>query len=367
MKNKFNFKIFATQIAVCLALLLLSPLGVFIFTQRFEDAFVVFKILYPVLVPCFTIFFLNYYLLLPSLFYRAHKIWFFFINIMLVPIIKADFIVVFFPTSQSLDLPPMAWLGIAAMIFANILAYAASVFIAWSLLNARRTQRLKDQLAEEKQRHIEAELGWLKNQINPHFLFNTLNNISSLVAIDVEQAQDCISHLSDLMRYAMYESNKPSVPLSKEVEFMQDYMSLMNLRCSGKTEIITNFDINTPQIPIAPLLLVSFIENAYKHGISNSKPSFIHMSLTENDGTLVFACDNSNFPKAANDHSGNGIGLQNMRRRLGLLYPGRYTWEQTVSDDVYHVRIVIHLNHIGQDQQHEQISIANAKNQMCHS
>lgn len=343
MGEKFNFRLLAMQIAVCVALLLLSPLCVFIFTRNFDDAGMVFRILYPVLAPCYTIFFLNYYLLLPKLFYKGRKTWFYVINIVTIPVIKAEFIIDLFRPEVQIQLPTAAWMGIAAVVFANILAYAASVYIAWGMLNARRTKKLREQLADEKQRHTEAELVWLKNQINPHFLFNTLNNISSLVAIDTEMAQDCISHLSDLLRYAMYESDKPSVPLAREAEFMQNYISLMNLRCSSMTEISTHFEIGSPGAPIAPLLLVSFIENAYKHGISNNRPSFIHINLMEKDGILTFVCDNSNFPKGASDHSGNGIGLQNMRRRLDLLYPGKYSWQQTTDDEVYHVKIEINL------------------------
>ena len=343
MDIKFNIRTLILQLGVCVGLLILSPLSVYVFTHSAEDAEVVLKIISPMLVPCFPLFFLNYYLLLPKLFFKGKKALFYVANIPAIIIIKIEFIIDIFRQPPPPDLPTIAWLGFAAVVFVNILFYAATIFTAWGLLNAQRSKLLREQLQEEEQRHTEAELVWLKNQINPHFLFNTLNNISSLVAIDIERTQDSIAALSDLLRYAMYESDKPSVPLAKEVEFMQNYISLMNLRCSSSTSVDSRFDISSTSVSIAPLLLVSFIENAYKHGVSNNNPSFISIKLTERDGRLEFTCDNSNFPKGSADRSGKGIGLQNTRRRLDLLYAGRYSWEQSVSGGVYHTKIEITL------------------------
>lgn len=343
MDMKFSWKELVMQVVVCLILLLLTPICVFLFTHKIEDAGMILSFLSPYIVPCAIIFFFNFYLLLPRLFYKGKKLWFYISNILFIPLVKFNFLFDVFFKDKPENLPAVAWLGFTAVVFANILAYVATILIAWGLLNARRTNLLKQQLAEEKQRHAEAELMWLKNQINPHFLFNSLNNISSLVAIDVDRTQDCIASLSELLRYAMYESNKPSVPLVKEVEFMENYINLMSLRCSSKTSIKSVFDVKTKSLSIAPLLLISFIENAFKHGVSNSHPSFIDIHLSENDGILTFICENSNFPKSVNDHSGNGIGLQNMRRRMDILYPGRYDWEQYIANDVFHIKIQISL------------------------
>ncbi len=343
MNVKFNFKELAVQVAVCATLLLLTPAIMYLITLDPKDALTIISFIAPVLVPCFILFFLNYYLLLPKLFYNGHKAWFYISNLAMLPLIKYNFFFDFLLSGSSESIPKYAWVGIGTLIFTYILFYIGTICLAWGILNSKRGKILHRQLAEERQRHSEAELVWLKNQLNPHFLFNTLNNISSLAAIDIDRAQDSIAILSDLLRYAIYDSNKPSVPLAKETEFMQNYIELMNLRCSGKTKVETSFDISSPGLPIAPLLLVCFIENAYKHGLSNSHESFIRLSLKESDGNLTFVCDNSNFPKIKDSHSGNGIGLRNMRRRLDLLYQGRYSWEQTLDNDVYHVRITISL------------------------
>ena len=198
--------------------------------------------------------------------------------------------------------------------------------------------------SEKKQKEVEAELAWLKNQINPHFLFNTLNNISSLTQIDADEAQDAVMQLSDLLRYAMYETNKPKVPLDGEVEFLRNYIELMKLRCNEMTTVSTEIEVADRNMEVAPLLFISLVENAFKHGMNSNAPATIDISLKQEDGTLVFVSDNTNNPKPTKDRSGSGIGLENTRRRLDLLYQGRYQWEQTITpENIYHVKITLQL------------------------
>ena len=115
----------------------------------------------------------------------------------------------------------------------------------------------------------------------------------------------------------------------------------MKLRCNDKTVVNSQFSIVNHQLNIAPLLFISLIENAFKHGVSSSRPSKIDIRLEQQDDSLVFTCDNTNFPKDDTDRSGSGIGLENTRRRLDLLYAGRYTWDQAIEDNIYHVRITL--------------------------
>ena len=204
-----------------------------------------------------------------------------------------------------------------------------------------RQSDLRKQLLEEKQRNTEAELAWLKNQLNPHFLFNTLNNISSLTQIDADEAQNSIGELSDLLRYALYETQQKEVSLCGEIAFMENYISLMALRCDKNVKITTHFDAPDTARTIAPMLFLSPIENAFKHGVSSGKPSFIDISLTEENGFLVFSCQNSNHPKDSCDRSGSGIGIENMRKRLELMYAKRYEMSQTVERGVYKLQIKI--------------------------
>ena len=115
----------------------------------------------------------------------------------------------------------------------------------------------------------------------------------------------------------------------------------MQLRCNEKTVVNTSFNITDNKMEVAPLLFISLIENAFKHGVSSNKPSHIDIRVDANDNALSFVCDNTNYPKTDVDRSGSGIGLENTRRRLELMYHDRYTWEQTLDNDIYHVKINI--------------------------
>jgi sensor histidine kinase YesM len=235
------------------------------------------------------------------------------------------------------SLPDNLLAGYSSFLIFALLVNLMAIGIALSIRYVMRQ-------SEKKQKEVEAELAWLKNQINPHFLFNTLNNISSLTQIDADKAQDTVMQLSDLLRYAMYETNKPKVPLEGEVEFMRNYIDLMKLRCNEMTTVNVQWSIVNGQSEVAPLLFISLIENAFKHGTNSNAPASIDISLTQQDGTLVFICGNTNNPKPTKDRSGSGIGLENTRRRLDLLYPGHYTWEQTITpENIYHVKITLQL------------------------
>jgi LytS/YehU family sensor histidine kinase len=141
----------------------------------------------------------------------------------------------------------------------------------------------------------------------------------------------------------MYETNKNTVPLGGEVEFMRNYIELMKLRCNEQTSVNYQLSTDSEQVEVAPLLFVSLIENAFKHGVSSGRPSAISIKLEQLQGQLTFICDNTNYPKNDKDRSGSGIGIENTRRRLELMYADRYEWEQTLEDNIYHVMIKLKL------------------------
>lgn len=197
----------------------------------------------------------------------------------------------------------------------------------------------------EKSR-AEAELTNLKSQLNPHFLFNTLNNIYSLIAFSPERAQEAVHDLSRLLRYVLYESSQPFVPLSKEMDFLHNYVELMRIRLPEQVRI--SVDIPRPGtegILIAPLLFISLIENAFKHGVSYSNPSFVTIRIEVEAGKEISCMIlNSYFPKDSHDKSGSGIGLSNLHKRLDLLYPGRHTLRCERTADAYISELVLTLN-----------------------
>ena len=187
----------------------------------------------------------------------------------------------------------------------------------------------------EKSR-AEAELQHLKSQLNPHFLFNTLNNIYSLIALSPEKAQESVHDLSRLLRYVLYESSQPRVPVEKEFDFIRNYIELMRIRLPHHVELQTEISDTKAATEVAPLLFISLIENAFKHGVSNSKPSFIDIHIRQENERIVCLIRNSYFPKdTKTDKSGSGIGLQNLHRRLELLYPGKFIFTNKHNNDEY--------------------------------
>lgn len=181
----------------------------------------------------------------------------------------------------------------------------------------------------------EAELKNLRNQINPHFLLNTLNNIYALIAFETDKAQQAVQDLSRLLRHLLYDNNQDFVPLNRELDFLKNYVALMKIRLSDNVDLQFNIDIpENNHIQIAPLIFISLIENAFKHGISPINPSFIHIHLySDRSDTLTCRIENSNFPKKRNDISGSGIGLEQVKKRLNLNYPGRYEWTKGTNSD----------------------------------
>ena len=284
------------------------------------------------LAPAMAVYLLNFYLFIPLLWFR-HRFWLFGVaNVVLILVTNLHL----FGNNLS-SLPEYFRAGYFSLMIVSLLLCLMAIGIALSIRYMMRR-------SERKQKEVEAELAWLKNQINPHFLFNTLNNISSLAQIDGDETQEAIMQLSDLLRYAMYETNKPRVPINGEVEFMQNYINLMKLRCNEMTTVNSTFNVQCSTLEVAPLLFISLIENAFKHGMNSNAPATIDIRLEQQDDMLIFNCDNTNNPKPTKDRSGSGIGLENTRRRLDLLYPGRYTWEQTITpENIYHVKISIRL------------------------
>ncbi|MCR5004198.1 MAG: histidine kinase [Bacteroidales bacterium] len=193
----------------------------------------------------------------------------------------------------------------------------------------------------------EAELQNLKSQINPHFLFNTLNNIYSLIQIDTDRAQKAVHDLSRTLRYVLYDSSSQTVPLKSETAFLKEYIALMKMRLPSHVELTESFpDDGDPVLnkAIAPMLFISLVENAFKHGVSNEKPSFISIDFHAEGSHIVCDIRNSNFPKTDSDRSGSGIGIENLERRLSLIYPGKYRYEYGAVEGEYHSLLDIDLD-----------------------
>ena len=215
---------------------------------------------------------------------------------------------------------------ILTVMFAVLYILVAGASVAIRVTgNWYKIEKTRQELEHSR---IQAELQNLKSQLNPHFLFNTLNNIYSLIQIDTERAQKAVYDLSGMLRYVLYESSRAEVPLWEEVRFLHDYIELMRLRLPHHVKLSVSLPDEKVRTPVAPLLFISLVENAFKHGVSNEKPSYINISLHETDGKLVCRIKNSSFPKpSGSDRSGSGIGIANLAKRLEMIYPGHYSFE----------------------------------------
>lgn len=193
-----------------------------------------------------------------------------------------------------------------------------------------KQERDRKQLALLEQKNLEQQLEYLKFQVNPHFFMNTLNNIHALVDIDPEKAKESIVELSRMMRYLLYDGNSRFIPLEKEISFIRHYVRLMRMRYSDHVRLSVSVPEHVPEVQIPPLVLFTFIENAFKHGITYKRECFIELTIeVENDKTIHLRCRNSRADKSS-DMKG-GVGLTNLCQRLDLIYGDN--WECTVDDN----------------------------------
>lgn len=206
-----------------------------------------------------------------------------------------------------------------------------------------RSQEATKAITQIEKHALERQLQYLKYQVNPHFFMNTLNNIHALVDIDPERAKASIVELSKLMRYVLYEGNNRLTPLSREVQFLRNYVQLMSMRYTGNVSISLDVPEVLPDSMLPPLLLVIFVENAFKHGISYRTKSFVEISLQPHGDRLLFSCRNSRPEIKHDENRKGGVGLSNVRRRLDLLFPDDYTLDIKETDDTYTVKLEIPL------------------------
>lgn len=213
---------------------------------------------------------------------------------------------------------------------------------AIALRYSEQSARSESEIKELEKEKLDSELAMLKNQVSPHFFFNTLNNIYSLIEINQKDAQEAVLSLSKMMRYLLYESEHGNTRLSNEIEFMKGYIDLMKLRMSTRVSLRVDFPENYEDMDIPPLLFISFIENAFKHGISYKNNSFIEIALKTDSKRISFITKNSTskgYSEAPQVDS--GIGLENIKKRLALLYPGKHDLRIGEEDSIYTVELVI--------------------------
>jgi len=319
----------------------------------------------------FVIFILNAYYLVPTILFKKKYLHYIgFTLLVILFIVGINFSMHYFlsPT-QPLSMPPMdlgpgmppmelgskmpAPMGYRVPLLPQqksfFMFFADDLLVAILVVAAGTTVKMMSQWLNEEDRRkdvekeqLKTELALLRHQVSPHFFMNTLNNIHALVDINTETAKDAIIRLSTLMRYLLYDTAHGQTSLKKEVEFIQSYITLMELRFSKKVTIKIEVPKNIPDIQIPPMLFISFLENAFKHGVSYQTASFVFFKLELIDKRLICNIKNSiNKNKEDFDKNHSGIGLTNIRKSLELLFEKDYVLDIIENNNQFDVNLSI--------------------------
>ena len=337
-------------------LLLFFILPLFAFNSDNERAIYWMYSYYYQLLFMIVAFYINYLIIIPRFFFSKRRIYFFIVIILFAILLLStsaylyDFLQLDSLRHESFNgikkAPRNGIWGLHPKLLDNF--FMLLVVLGFSSGMAIIQQLKKDETKQKdiEKASVESELAFLKNQISPHFFFNSLNNIYALIAIDGDKAQKAVEKLSGLMRYLIYESDIKTVELNKEFEFMQNYIELMQQRITSKVKLDIHIDNHLPDAKIPPLLFIPFIENAFKHGISYRENSFISISLKAEQNKIIFDCRNSIPENNKNpDPTAGGIGLVNIKKRLEIIYDKQVELKIVQDKKQYMVHLIIPLGH----------------------
>ena len=286
-----------------------------------------------------TLAYINWFYLIPRLFYEKKYISYFLITILII--FCFSWIRVWIEDQTMNILPQMRQLP--AIRYAFILF---SFLIIWILSSLFRL--LEDFLVSQRNEaalktgKLETELKLLKAQINPHFLFNTLNNIYSLVYLQSDQAAPMLLKLSGILRYMLYEADTTRVSITREIEYLKDAVDLHLLNPADHDKVKIDIVNEAPDLMIEPLLFINFLENSFKHGSLAMPDGYIHLCLTVKSDLVDFSLENSRIPGESNEMN-KGIGLNNIRQRLQLLYPGRHVLDLQTTEHSFNIRMILKI------------------------
>ena len=281
------------------------------------------------------------YLLIPQLLYRK-KYWQFF-TIYLVMIVSMGMLKL--KIIMALVYPGLEpFANFKTRFYDNIIPVFLLVTTAAAcrlIKDYLKTQRRLTEIAQEK---AQTELKFLRSQINPHFLFNSLNSIYFLIDKNNTEARKTLLQFADLLRYQLYDCNSDTIAIETKVAYLQDYIRLQKLRKDSNYEVAVDMKDEIRGFQIVPLLLIPFVENAFKH-ISNhqNERNFVHVELSRNNGTFSFSVENSKEVPNEKTLIPGGIGLSNVRRRLELLYPDKHNLQIENNENTFKVQLKLRL------------------------
>jgi hypothetical protein len=290
------------------------------------------------------IFYINYHFLIDSYLFRERISVFIGINFVLIvlSVLSIDVVKAMLPDPNPPHPAHKYAFGKGYVWYKNAFSFLLTSGVSVALRATQRWMRSEAEKKDLENAHLKSEITHLHYQLQPHFFFNALNNIYSLIDSSPATAKEAVHGLAKLMRYILYETPGDRIPLSKEIAFLQNYIRLMEIRLPAHVKVSSEFPVLEKDHGIAPLLFITLVENAFKHGVSIT-PSVIRIRMETKDDQLVLLTENAVFPKQKDDKSGSGIGLGNLQKRLQLLYPGKFELKQEATGELYSVSLTIHL------------------------
>jgi hypothetical protein len=326
-------KYFSTGLHVFIWGCLLAIPIIFFYQQRFEGLSHIFFITTNILH--IGLFYLNAYFLYPKL--LTKKWWWLYIVSLAAVIFLTNALKLFF-----LELDPqfeLTDINRRIIFFGPIPFIIASIIFRLIYDRIRFEKKEKEAQAEK----LSAELKFLRSQISPHFIFNVMTNLVSLARVKSDLLEPSLIRLADLLRYMLYETGKDKFPIDAEIEYLKSYISLQQLRFGDDVRVTTNWDVDEKSCFIEPMLLVPFVENAFKHGIGLVKDPYIDVKLVVKDGQLLFQISNNYDRQNLSKDNNSGIGLENIRKRLNLLYAGKYRLDIIDKNNLYSAELKLEL------------------------
>lgn len=284
------------------------------------------------------LFYINLYVLIPCLLLKS-RYWYYITSLIITNLISSSLFLFLFSIDSHKSEDVYSWQAILMSSFLVAILMAASTTIKF----LQHWIKSMKQISELEESKLKLELQQLKNQINPHFLFNTLNNLNTLINKEPRKASIILLELSDLLRYQLYDTTLDHVLLSNDIQFLRSFLSLDEIRRDNFTFGI-NTQGNIENVAIPPLLFIPFVENASKYSLDTKKESFVRLDFIVQANELHFICINS-IPRRLNDESEvGGIGLVNIKRRLELLYKEDYILKINKGESSFQIDLLLKLN-----------------------
>jgi LytS/YehU family sensor histidine kinase len=290
------------------------------------------------------VFYINYNFLINAFLFRNKFTYFIIANVVVITLCVIANEQTWNTIYNCIEIPPTnkTKVSIGFMRYRSAFSFVLTSGFSVAIRATKRWMKSEAEKKNLENEHLKSEINHLRYQLQPHFFFNSLNTIYSLIDTTPAKAKDAVHGLAKLMRYVLYETTDEKIKLSKEIAFLQNYIRIMEMRLPVYVQLNSKFPTLTTDYEIAPLLFVALVENAFKHGVSISK-SVVNIEMKIENNKLHFVTENTLFAQNRDDKSDSGIGLDNLKKRLALLYSRSFNLKQEAKNELYRVELILDL------------------------